>query len=661
MYKRQEITEVNLGRLDAYNARKLSINQLEEIPASGFVTCRYCGKSTSAPKAKDVKFHYGYCKHKEHDYNDQPDEIFEEVFLFRNIKTEVLKVLLPVQEFENDATINMFKAGLELGLKKYYKGNPEHIKMISYSEFNPQNNRFDRFLVLYDKIPGGTGYLGKLFSPEEFTQLIKYAYKAIKECACQHQGMDGCYRCIFSYSNQYLREELSRARAEKFFEKLVNNAEAWEVLHHGLSALSGTGKIEESELEERFIRSLRNAAAKKSADGWQFDEFIEEGILTYRLTVVKREYKFSYIIRPQVTLGSAQGVRYQTVSDFYISCSGIQQNGFPIDNPEVLESVKDIAVYLDGYTYHASKENQRFLTDMQRRMAIAESGDKTTWTLTWDDLELFDQEQKDAISPDRVRFRNTIQALQRTPHWTNYKSELIESKNSLERLLWHLESPITASQNKFKVALFLSLFQDTLAKPSFTNEEANAILSMTSLIEFEHEIAEKAKGDFYMLSQVIRESSLFDARILVKLSNLDLRSAIQIKEIPETGLDKDEWQYIWRIYNLVQEYGDVKFYSAGAEHEPSESQTREDEEVFNYFDPELHSIVALLIQNDVPFNHEGSYFLENEKGLVAEAAIGFSNVRIVIRPLSDLDRQAFENAGYTVVEPGDFNLKIIGL
>ena len=659
--KSVEITEVNLGRLDAYNARKLSINQLEEIPASGFVTCTYCGKSTSAPKAKDVKFHYGYCKHKEHDYNDQPDEIFEEVFLFRNIKTEVLKVLLPVQEFENDATINMFKAGLELGLKKYYKGNPEHIKMISYSEFNPQNNRFDRFLVLYDKIPGGTGYLGKLFSPEEFTQLIKYAYKAIKECACQHQGMDGCYRCIFSYSNQYLREELSRARAEKFFEKLVNNAEAWEILHHGLSALSGTGKIEESELEERFIRSLRNEAARKSADGWQFDEFIEEGILTYRLTVVDREYKFSYVIRPQVTLGTAQGVRYQTVSDFYISCSAIQQNGFPLEDPEVLESVKDIAVYLDGYTYHASKENQRFLTDMQRRMAIAESGDKTTWTLTWDDLELFDQGQKDIISLDHVRFLNTIQALKRTPHWTAHKSELIESRNSLERLFWQLAHPMETKKNKLKVALFFALFQDTLARPSFTNEEAEAILAMTSLIDPDHEVAEKAKGDFYMLSQVIGESSLYDARILIKLRNLDLKSTIQLKEIPATGLDKDEWQHIWRIYNLVQEYGDVKFYSTGAEHDPSESQTREDEEVFNYFDPEIHSVVALLIQNDVPFNHEGSYFLENEKGLIAEAAIGFSNVHIVIRPLSDLDREAFENAGYTVVEPGDFNLKMIGL
>ena len=48
---------------------------------------------------------------------------FEVVFLFREIKTEALKVLLPVQDLESEAQVNMFKAGLELGLKKYYKGN----------------------------------------------------------------------------------------------------------------------------------------------------------------------------------------------------------------------------------------------------------------------------------------------------------------------------------------------------------------------------------------------------------------------------------------------------------------------------------------------------------------------------------------------------------
>jgi len=659
--KSVDITEVNLGRLDSYNARKISINQFEDIPASGFVTCRYCGKSTSSPKLSEVRFHYGYCKYKEHDYKDQPDEVFEEVFLFRNITTEVLKVLLPVQEFENDATINMFKAGLELGLKKYYKGNPEHIKMISYAEFNPQNNRFDRFLILYDKIPGGTGYLGKLFNPTEFTQLIQYAYKSIKECTCQHQGMDGCYRCIFSYSNQYLREELSRARAEKFFEKLINNAEAWETLHNGLSALSGTGKIEESELEERFIRSLRNAITDKSTEGWQFDEFIDEGILSYRLVIINENYEFAYIIRPQVALGHAQGVRYQTVSDFYISCSGVRKDGVPLEDSEILDSVKNVAVYLDGYTYHASKENQRFFTDLQRRMAIVESSDKTTWTLTWDDMELFDGGLKDKLAIDKTRFRNAIRAFQQTPHWNANKSELIESKNSMERLIWHLAHPLYEFRKREKIALFFALFQETLALPSFTNEEAEEVLEMTSPIDTNHIVADRSKGDFYMVSEAIRETSLYDVRLLIKLKNLNFKSAILIKEIPDQGLDKEEWHHIWRIYNLIQEYCEMSFHASGGENKSFEDHPDDDVEIFDYFEPELHEIIKLLIKNKIPFNREGSFFLENEKGLVGEAAIGFSDYKIVIRPLSKTDKEAFEKAGYSVIEPEDFSLKMIGL
>jgi DEAD/DEAH box helicase domain-containing protein len=116
--KNVDIIELNLGLSSAVNANKVIINQHEDVPYHGFVTCRQCGKSSSKLNQRDYKFHYGYCKHKDREYTGIKDDVFEEVFLFREIKTEALKVLLPVQEFESEATINMFKAGLELGFKK---------------------------------------------------------------------------------------------------------------------------------------------------------------------------------------------------------------------------------------------------------------------------------------------------------------------------------------------------------------------------------------------------------------------------------------------------------------------------------------------------------------------------------------------------------------
>jgi DEAD/DEAH box helicase domain-containing protein len=323
--KNVDILEINLGLSSSVNANKININQHEDIPYHGFVTCKHCGKSSSKWNQRDYKFHFGYCKHKDKEYQGAANEVFAEVYLFREIKTEALKILLPVQEFESDATVNMFKAGLELGLKKYYKGNPQHLGIINYAEFNAKNSRFDKYLVMYDTIPGGTGYLEKLFGPAEFTEVITRAYEAIRDCSCKEKGKDGCYRCIYTYSNQYNQDELSRAKAEVLFKKIVDKSEEWETYTTGLGALTSSGQIEESELEERFIRSLRNYLENKDSLDFKFESFIENGIVNYKFKISAGEYSYYYVIRPQYELGPTNGVKFNTRSDFYISLSGIEK------------------------------------------------------------------------------------------------------------------------------------------------------------------------------------------------------------------------------------------------------------------------------------------------------------------------------------------------
>ena len=51
----------------------------------------------------------------------------------------------------------MFKAGIVLGMKAYYRSSPEHIRIDTYSEMNQATQRKDYYLVMYDTIPGGTG------------------------------------------------------------------------------------------------------------------------------------------------------------------------------------------------------------------------------------------------------------------------------------------------------------------------------------------------------------------------------------------------------------------------------------------------------------------------------------------------------------------------
>jgi DEAD/DEAH box helicase domain-containing protein len=48
-------------------------------------------------------------------------------------------------------------------------------------------------------------------------------------------------------------------------------------------------------------------------------------------------------------------------------------------------------------------------------------------------------------------------------------------------------------------------------------------------------------------------------------------------------------------------------------------------------------IVKQLIDNDIPFEKDGGFFLETD-GTFAEAKLGFHNQRIFIRPQSDNDK-----------------------
>ena len=668
--KNVELTEINLGLSSSIDANKITINNIEDVPNHGFVTCKHCGKSSSTPNKasfdKNFKFHYAYCKNKDKEYKGKADDIFEEVYLFRELKTEALKILLPVQDIENEAQLNMFKAGLELGLKKYYKGNPQHLDIVNYSEFNKQNNKFDRYLVILDKIPGGTGYLEKLFNPSEFTEVLKLSYKSIKECNCQYTGNDGCYRCIYTYSNQFIQGDLSREKAENQFKKIVEKSNGWEPYTSGLSSLSGNGQIEESELEDRFIRSIRNYCNKNIENGFLFENFIEDSIINYKLKLINNEFTFYYIIRPQIELGPTEGVRYKTRSDFYISLTGIEINNQSQDI-ELISSVKKIAVYLDGYTYHASNENLRFYNDFQKRKAIIESGDKITWSLSWSDLEKFDSNEKindqislqkkiDTVYLDSNKYKQTIDIYKKIPYWKNLNSSFLTTKNSLERLLWILSNPLESQSKDKKIALSLVLQQTEFSKPSIEQDQIKEFVKKPfEKIDNLTQAHNLKQGDFYVIPELQFKFKFASFFLGVNLKNLNVQASIGIKEINE-DLNKEDWQSFWQLFNLIQE--DYQIVEEDIDLEDNLDDTIKNENKFDclkYHEVELHDMLKQLIENNIPFDYEGGFYIEHE-GIYAEAMFGLINHKLVYKPLSTEDHEIFIKAGYKLMDITNFNI-----
>ncbi len=562
--KNVKMMEVNLGLKSAVDAAKVTINGVEEVPAHGFVTCRICGKSTANPAtwkvAKD--FHFGYCRQRTRVYDGKADDVFEQVYLFRELATEALKILLPVQEFESEATVNMFKAGLELGLKKYYDGNPQHLGITDYAEYNAKNNRFDQYLVLYDSIPGGTGYLEKLFHPEAFTALITRAYEGIRDCVCKAKGKDGCYRCIYTYANAANRDELSRERAEELFKRIVDKSADWERFSTGLGALTSDGNIEESELEERFVRSLRKYAAATKGIGNRFEDFLEEGVKCYKMRLMHGDAAYNYAIRPQYDLGPAQGVAHPTRADFFITLTGAEQDGQPLADAAAV--ARPVAIYLDGYTYHATKEYCRFYDDLKKRAAIVASGAMLSWTLTWADMERFDAVEaegevagraakRDGLWLDRAKYAAAWSTYQRMPYWNKYKSKLLEARNSLERLIWHLQHPLNSETRTRKVALALTLRQTAVGKPSVNDSDIDAVLRAPfEPLAADIEATQKAAGAFYVLPEMGAASDFAALRTGIKVSDLSMKSAAATQAFPE-DFDKGSWEAFWGSWNLVQD------------------------------------------------------------------------------------------------------------
>jgi len=545
-----ELTQVNLGA-GVPHANHITINQNEEVARHGFVTCKHCGKSTSKPREvlqfDNKKFHYGYCKHKEKEYSNISDDIFEEVFLYRSVRTEAIKIILPVQEFLNEATQQMFKAGLVLGLKKYYKGNPDHVAFDFYSEFNKANDRFDRYLVMYDTVPGGTGYLQKLFDPEEFTKLLEKAYHTIKECACQHSGKDGCYRCILSYSNQYIREDLSRASAEDLFGKIVRSAKGWEEVNQGISSLTKTGMIEESELELKFVYALKKYAEKHKDIKITFKEIKENGINTYLLGLPIADGKITYKISPQINLGQADGVEKDTRTDFYIKCIQLERNGEIVADVDELMAFKNVAIYLDGYTYHASDKHMRFYDDLNIRNSINSTPNIKSWSLSWSDLVIFESENEenrlDELFVKMNRYSNTIKKLKVMPAISNLTSGLLETKNSIERLLWYLQNSNSSHMNA-EVGLLALSFQEKFGAHPYSNTNAQKLIDGDVNIS-----TERPTADSYLLSDLTESNELFKLVLLARLKDFNVLSKLEPKDL--TSIDKPTWEKFLRLYSIL--------------------------------------------------------------------------------------------------------------
>lgn len=631
-----EVSTVNYGSRDGHqNSRTIAGDA--RVPELGFIVCKKCGRATSVLSSRDPVWHYGYCKNRDVEFNplDIDNDVFETIYLYRSFNTEAIKVLLPVQNFDSEAMIQMFKAGLALGLKAFYQSTPDHIRIERYVEYNKAIDGFDNYLVLYDTIPGGTGYLTKLFTPENFSKVIEFAYERIHNCKCADDGHDGCYHCIYTYENKYNHADLSRSMADSLFEKLKSQLNNWETYTGSLGTVSRSTQVEDSELELKFIKELEKLAQEKQ---WLFERKTDVDVYHYELVINEKDRELKYVIWPQY-----KSLKY-SIPDFQFKCVYARING----KEQEVELIPEWSVFLDGYAYHASKNCFRFYGDVKKRDSIRKDGSLVfPWTIVYDDL--FDRENhKDGSFEDRL-YKESLK--NQTDDFENY---IKDYKNSFERFVFML-TLADVSKTREQVFNYLACwFIDPSEMNICREEDVDTAILKNASNELANRVPDidKENENFFVKTSLLRLTSLVRGSMWFRwrASSIeeDMRYSFRMNEsLGEIALE--DWKEFWQAYNLLQFFTEI-----------SESGTINNdniESILDAYDPAMEPVIRALVNKGIWVNPDGETAIVNEDGeVVAEADLVVREKKIAVNLWDEDQRKIVEKLGYKIFTVDNFNI-----
>lgn len=334
----------------------------KELPRSGFQFCKVCGKVARKRKNGGID-HAFTCTARD---QESDKNLIDCAYLFREFSSEAIRILLPVTTFsESESRLHSFIAALHLGLKKKFGGSIDHLQTTVYDEPVEESIHRKKYLVLFDSVPGGTGYLKQLTrSGMEMLEVLQLSLDTMRSCACALDPQkDGCYRCLFAYRNSYHMEETSRTTAVDLLANILKQKET--LLRIDSLSKVPVNSLFDSELEARFVEALLRSGRQHRAV--QLSKALVNGKPGYLLKVADT----TWYVEPQVKLGKADGVAISSQADFVIRPARTDAGLLPI------------AVFTDGLLYHRNRIGQ----DMAQRMAIAATGRFHVWSLTWNDVD----------------------------------------------------------------------------------------------------------------------------------------------------------------------------------------------------------------------------------------------------------------------------------
>lgn len=361
--RKASFREINFGRQGG--ADQVFQVAGQELPRPGFRLCKECG-TVQAVRGKPE--HLFKCRYKD---AEGDEGIIDCLYLYREYESEAIRIRMPPLAVGDEAEqIDSFVAALQLGLKKRFGGKVDHVQITASDEPIPGSAQRDYFLVLYDSVPGGTGYLHELLTdPRNLMEMLVLSRDHMAACGCQHDPeLDGCYNCLYAYRNSYGMEHTSRTTALRMLASILDPDVPLEPVAR-LSPLRRDAWAD-SELERRFPEAITafNQHPALGGDRVRVSKDVVAGKVGFKLEIGARDY--SVEIHPR--LGDKDGVFYPCEPDFLIRSDRESEGFLPV------------AVFLDGYRYHKNVIQE----DLLKRQGAFLSGRFRVWSLSWQDVNV---------------------------------------------------------------------------------------------------------------------------------------------------------------------------------------------------------------------------------------------------------------------------------
>ena len=664
--RKATMREINFGEKDL-TGDKFSVAG-EEAVRKGFTVCKHCGKVQMPNKRPQ---HTRFCSVLK-DKNPCQEPFETCLFLYRQFETEAIRILVPATSLDTSKVrVESFVAAFMLGMKKKF-GNIDHLGACVSEVPVPDAGYKKQYLVIYDMVPGGTGYLRQLMNDTHgMIDVLELAVAAMETCPCRLDAQkDGCYKCLYAYRQSPHIGEISRQAALDMFRNILSGTDNLKKIKN--LSLIDTNPLFGSELERQFLEAFNRFGSEKMPIE------INKKLVNEKEGYVLKIGANTWDIEPQVELGKAEDVIVICRPDFVF---------WPVRKTG---NQKPVAVFTDGFSYHKDSVSDDFL----KRMAILRSGRFRVWSLSYLDVQDVFKSQGDYWT-DTLCYEKTASGSKLYMRYVKSKNAqdlMVSGKTPFELLIEYLSRPdaedcFAAHARAFAFSLpDWGLMKNRKAYDAQAGVWLRAYESMDAQMDpvpFDKAIygcwePRQMLGNLaiYAMQSMEDKEKKWDAPIWVL--------AVLNDGASRTDHYQSDWNGYLNFFNVMQFMPDALFmtqqgmdariYTAllpeVSELSPNSApgMAEDDmaawEEYFEYFDDAEKEMATMLIKAHIPAPDCLGYELENEKGaVIGDAFLAWETRRMaLLKPEQEKYRAMFEQKGWTVFsKPEDLTLEQFGV